>query len=133
VAFSMGGLFARLLAAGYPAQIRQAVTVCSPIHQPAGSVWIPLEPFLGLWPGVDLRALLVEIDAPLAVPSTCIYSRDDGIVRWTHCRDLRKLPEDNIEVRGCHVTMPHNGGSAHPGGAPCAQGRTAGWALMTTA
>lgn len=108
VGFSMGGLFARLLAIRYPAQVRQVVTVCSPVHQPADSVWIPLQPFLGLWPGVDLRALLLEIDAQLAVASTCIYSRDDGIVRWTHCRDPRNFPEDNIEVSGCHVTMPHN-------------------------
>jgi pimeloyl-ACP methyl ester carboxylesterase len=108
VGFSMGGLFARLLATRHPARVRRVITVCSPIHEPARSVWIPLEPFLGLWPAVDLRALAAEIDAPLRVPSTCIYSRDDGIVRWSHCRDMRNRPEDNIEVTGCHVTMPHN-------------------------
>jgi hypothetical protein len=107
VGFSMGGLFARLMAARNPERVRQVVTVCSPVHDPAGSLWVPLEPFLGLWPGVDLRGLLVELDAPPRVPSTCIYSRDDGIVRWEHCRDATN-PDDNIEVRGCHVTMPHN-------------------------
>jgi alpha/beta hydrolase fold len=108
VGFSMGGLFARLLAIRYPARVRQVITVCSPVHGPEHSVWIPLDPLLGLWPGADLRALLVELDVPPVVPSTCIYSRDDGIVRWTHCRDARISPQDNIEVRGCHMTMPHN-------------------------
>jgi hypothetical protein len=108
VGFSMGGLFARLLAARHPAQVRQVITVCSPVHEPAHSVWLPLEPWLGFWPGVDLRALLVELEAAPRMASTCLYSRDDGIVRWTHCRDPHNLPEDNIEVSGCHVTMPHN-------------------------
>ncbi|HUD24580.1 MAG TPA: alpha/beta hydrolase [Burkholderiaceae bacterium] len=108
VGFSMGGLFARLLAARDPAQVRQVITVCSPIVEPARSVWIPLEPVLGLWPGVDLRALAAEIAAPPPVPSTCIYSRDDGIVRWTHCLDPSASSDDNIEVSGRHVTMPHN-------------------------
>jgi len=108
VGFSMGGLLARLLAARYPARVRQVISVCSPIREPARSVWIPLEPFLGFWPGIDLRALSVEMAAPLAVPSTSIYSHDDGIVRWTHCRDDESSSGENIEVRGCHVTMPHN-------------------------
>jgi len=108
IGFSMGGLFARLLGTRYPARVRQVISVCSPIREPARSVWIPLEPFLGFWPGVDLRALSAEIAAPLAVPSTCVYSRDDGIVRWTHCRDEESPSGENIEVSGCHVTMPHN-------------------------
>ncbi len=104
----MGGLFARLLSARFPARVRQVITVCSPIHQPASSVWVPLEPFLGFWPAVDLRALSAEIGAPPPVPSTCIYSRDDGIVRWAHCCDAGSSSGDNIEVSGPHVTMPHN-------------------------
>jgi hypothetical protein len=108
VGFSMGGLFARLLAARHPAQVRQVITVCSPIREPARSVWIPLEAFLGLWPGVDLRALSAEVQLRPPVPSTCIYSRDDGIVRWTSCLDETGPAESNVEVSGCHVTMPHN-------------------------
>jgi hypothetical protein len=108
VGFSMGGLFARLLAARTPAQVRQVITVCSPIVEPASSLWIPLEPLLGLCPGVDLRTLAGEIAAPPPVPSTCIHSRDDGIVRWTHCIDPALPSDDNLEVSGQHVTMPHN-------------------------
>ena len=108
VGFSMGGLFARLLAARAPTQVRQVITVCSPVVEPARSVWFPLEPFLDLWPGVDLRALAGEIAAPPPVPATCIYSRDDGIVRWSHCIDPALPSDDHIEVSGQHVTMPHN-------------------------
>lgn len=108
IGFSMGGLLARLLAARHPQRTRQVISVCSPIREPARSVWLPLEPLLGLWPGPDLRALSAEVGAPLAVASTCIYSRDDGIVRWTHCRDETAACADNVEVSGCHITMPHN-------------------------
>jgi hypothetical protein len=108
IGYSMGGLFARLLAARFPSRVRQVITVCSPVNQPARSVWFPLEPFLGLWPGVDLRALSAEIGAPLLVPSTCIYSRDDGIVSWANCRDPSGHSSDDIEVTGCHLTMVHN-------------------------
>jgi pimeloyl-ACP methyl ester carboxylesterase len=108
VGFSMGGLFARLLAARAPTQVRQVITVCSPVVEPASSLWIPLEPLLGLWPGVDLRALAGEIAAPPRVPSTCIYSRGDGIVRWRHCLDPALPSDDHVEVSGQHVTMPHN-------------------------
>jgi len=108
VGHSMGGLFARLLAARYPSRIRQIITICSPVDQPARSVRLPLEPLLGFWPGVDLRALTEEISATPLVPSTCIYSRDDGIVSWACCRDARGNPADDIEVAGPHVTMVHN-------------------------
>jgi pimeloyl-ACP methyl ester carboxylesterase len=108
VGYSLGGLFARLLAARFPARVRHVITVCSPIEQPARSVWIPIEPFLGLWPRVDLRRLAAEVAAPLRVPTTCVYSRDDGIVSWESCRDLKSADVVNIEVSGCHVAMGRN-------------------------
>lgn len=108
VGFSLGGLYARLLAARYPDSVRQVITVCSPIVRPAGSVFIPLEPFLDFWPGVDLRQLAAEVSAALPVPSTCIYSRDDGIVSWSNCCDPNGAIADNVEVKGCHVTMGRN-------------------------
>ena len=108
VGFSLGGLYARLLAARYPENVRQVITVCSPIDRPANSVFIPLEPFLDFWPGVDLRQLAAEVSAALPVPSTCIYSRDDGIVAWSSCRDPNGAAGENIEIKGCHITMGRN-------------------------
>jgi len=106
VGYSLGGLFARLLALRHPERVRGVITVCSPIDEPARSVWFPLEPLLGLWPGVDLRRLSEEIAATPQVPSTCIYSCEDGIVWWASCRDVHGA--DNVQVAGCHVTMGRN-------------------------
>ena len=108
VGFSMGGLFARWLSLHMPERIRQVITVCSPIHQPARNFWLPLQPFLGLWPGVDLSRLTEEIAQPLPVPGTFLFSRDDGLVNYTACRDLHAAPDDNIEIAGPHVLIARN-------------------------
>ena len=107
VGHSMGGLFARLLAHRHPTLVRRVVTLTSPIHRPADSLLVPLAPFLGLWPGVDLRAIAAEIAAPPPVPSTAIYSREDGICAWMCCREPSPTA-DNVEVAGRHVTMLQN-------------------------
>ena len=108
VGYSMGGLFARWLALRAPQSVRQAITVCSPFRDPAGSAAFPLEPLLDFWPGVDLRSLAQEVERPLSVPGTFLYSRADGIVAWSHCIDANAAPGDNIEVTGPHTTMPVN-------------------------
>jgi pimeloyl-ACP methyl ester carboxylesterase len=92
VGFSMGGLFARLLGARRPDLVRQVITVCSPIHQPAENFWLPLEHFPGTWRGVDLEALTAEAAQKLAVPVTALFSRDDGLVNGAACRDMHAPP-----------------------------------------
>jgi hypothetical protein len=90
------------------AAVRQVITVCSPIHQPARNFWLPLDPLLGLWPGVDLPKLAEEIAQPLPVPGTFLFSRDDGLVNCAACRDAHAVPEDNIEIGGPHVLIAQN-------------------------
>lgn len=108
VGFSMGGLFARWLSLRIPERVRQVITVCSPINQPARNFWLPLEPFLGLWPGVDLPKLAEEIAQPLPVPGTFLFSRDDGLVNCAACRDVHAPQDDNIEINGPHVLIARN-------------------------
>jgi hypothetical protein len=108
VGFSMGGLFARWLALRAPDRVRQVVTVCSPIYEPARNFFLPLEPFLGLWPDVDLRALAREVARKLPVPGTIVRSRDDGLVNCAACEDPFVGADDNIEIDGAHVMMAQN-------------------------
>jgi hypothetical protein len=107
VGFSMGGLFARWLAQRSPAQVRRIITVCSPFSDPAGSLFVPVDRLLGLWPGVDLRSLARDVACPLAVPGTFLFSRDDGVVAWQHCCDPSPDAE-NIEIIGPHVLIAQN-------------------------
>jgi pimeloyl-ACP methyl ester carboxylesterase len=107
VGFSMGGLFARWLSQREPAQVRRVITVCSPFSDPAGSLFVPVERLLHLWPGVDLRGLAREVARPLSVPGSFLFSRDDGVVAWEHCRDQSPGAE-NIEITGPHVLIAQN-------------------------
>jgi pimeloyl-ACP methyl ester carboxylesterase len=108
VGFSMGGLFARLLSLRTPDRVRQVITVCSPIHEPAKNFWLPLEPCLGLLSGVDLSKLADEVAQPLPVPGTFLFSRDDGLVNCAACRDSTASDDDNIEISGPHVLIARN-------------------------
>jgi pimeloyl-ACP methyl ester carboxylesterase len=108
IGFSMGGLFARWLALWMPDRVRQVITVCSPIHEPARNFWLPMQPFLGLWPGVDLHKLMDEVGQSLPVGGTFLFSRDDGLVNWEVCLDASVPPEDNIEISGPHVLIARN-------------------------
>lgn len=107
IGFSMGGLFARWLALRMPDQVRQVITVCSPIHDPARNFWLPLEPFLGMWGGRAIKDLALEIARPLPVPCTVVYSRDDGLVNWSACPDA-SCPADCLEITGPHVLIARN-------------------------
>ena len=42
---------------------------------------------------------------PLAVPSTSIYSRSDGIVPWQHSVLAESAQGENVEVRSSHLGM----------------------------
>jgi pimeloyl-ACP methyl ester carboxylesterase len=107
VGFSMGGLFARWLAMRMPDRVRQVITVCSPIHRAASNFWLPAEPLLGMWSSVDVRELANEVARPLPVPTTILFSRDDGLVNWHACLDAA-CPENNIEIGGPHVLIARN-------------------------
>jgi pimeloyl-ACP methyl ester carboxylesterase len=108
IGFSMGGLFARRLALRMPDRVRQVITVCSPIHEPARNFWLPLHPFLGLWPGVGLHRLTDEVAQPLPVGGTFMFSRDDGLANCAACWDASVPPEDNVEISGPHVLIARN-------------------------
>jgi pimeloyl-ACP methyl ester carboxylesterase len=107
VGFSMGGLFARLLAARLPDRVRRIVTVCSPIHEPARSFWLPMDPMLHLWGGDDLGRMAEEIRHELPVPCTALFSREDGLVNWEACIDHADTAE-SIEIAGPHVLIAQN-------------------------
>jgi hypothetical protein len=42
------------------------------------------------------------------VPSTAIFSKNDGIVAWQTSREPKAATTDNIEVRGSHCGLGAN-------------------------
>jgi pimeloyl-ACP methyl ester carboxylesterase len=92
VGWSLGGIYARELARSYPDDVRAVITLGSPFRMRFGVAGMP-----------------PEQDRPrLAVPSTAIYTRTDGVARWHTCIDVVGATTENIEVRGSHSGLGFN-------------------------
>lgn len=107
---SLGGIYARRLAVRYPEMVRQVVTLGSPFR-------MTVDDRSAVSPMVDrMRPSYVPTDPTmpglggenLSMPSTSVYSRTDGVVRWWQCLESKGPRRENIEVRGSHSGMSFN-------------------------
>jgi len=111
VGWSLGGVMARLLAHRAPDAVRQVITLGAPFagSPKATNVWRLYQLLTGhRLDDAGTRALWDEIAAPPPVPTTAIYSREDGIVAWQACRESDGGAAENIEVRGSHIGLAIN-------------------------
>jgi pimeloyl-ACP methyl ester carboxylesterase len=94
VGWSLGGIYARRLARRAPRQVRQVISLGSPVALvPSGE---PRRPSRG------------SPARPLPVPSTSVYSRWDGVVDWRACRQEVGPASENVAVRSSHLGMGHD-------------------------
>jgi pimeloyl-ACP methyl ester carboxylesterase len=93
VGWSLGGIYARRLARRAPRQIRQVISLGSPIS--------PIGQQLG-------GGRTPSLARPLPVPSTAVYSRWDGVVDWRACRQRPGPRSENVAVRAGHLGMGHD-------------------------
>jgi hypothetical protein len=54
------------------------------------------------------EAARIAREEPLRVPTTCIYSKSDGIVAWQCCLSRPAAETENVEVHGSHLGYGHN-------------------------
>ena len=58
---------------------------------------------------VDLDPeLLKDLPRPAPVPTTAIYSKEDGVVAWEVCIEEESELHQNIQVRGSHIGLGYN-------------------------
>jgi len=112
VGWSLGGVLARQLAKGKPHLVRQVITLGSPfrdIAAPNNASWI-YNLISGGKRVVDLDPeLLNDLPKPAPVPTTAIYSKEDGVVAWEVCiEDKETHIHQNIQVRGSHIGLGFN-------------------------
>ena len=112
VGWSLGGIYARELARDNPEAVRQVITLGSPFRLTMidrSSISGLVDRLSPTWSDEVLRLASEEADKPpLTVPSTAIYSRTDGVVRWHTCIDMVRENHENIEVRGSHSGLGVN-------------------------
>ena len=112
VGWSLGGVFARQVAKERPEQIRQVITLGSPfsgLTEPNNAAWL----YSLITGGKKVKnvnqTFLEDLPLPAPVPTTAIYSKEDGVVPWKMC--LEKNEDEihqNIQVRGSHIGLGLN-------------------------
>lgn len=113
---SLGGVYARQIARAHPEAVRCVITLGSPFAaDDVEHAAIPLVRELFTMLAGDsaeaMREKMVANDdpeVPLAVPSTAIYSKSDGVAAWRACRERESERAENIEVRASHSGMAVN-------------------------
>ncbi|MEM7411439.1 MAG: alpha/beta hydrolase [Myxococcota bacterium] len=109
VGWSLGGVYAREIAKGFPDLVRQVVSLGSPFAD------ITRTSSLTRWvqrgdaeEQVERERWAERLKQPPPVPSTAIFSKSDGIVHWRACRELDAPSTENIEVSGSHCGLGFN-------------------------
>ena len=112
IGWSLGGVFAREIAKSDPEKVRQVITLGSPfagIKEPNNAAW--LYDLISKDRGIeDIPEELIEsFPLPTPVPTTAIYSKEDGIVSWKVCleKELNDIRQ-NVQVRGSHIGLGIN-------------------------
>lgn len=117
IGWSLGGIFARRLAARTPDTVRQVITLGTPLDFAPGThsrtsdlSEFPQWPHWSDWARwygelqADARDLPPEAGGgPLAVPTTALYSTLDGIVGPRACRTAPAPHTENIVVTASHL------------------------------
>jgi pimeloyl-ACP methyl ester carboxylesterase len=110
IGWSLGGIYARVLARNAPHAVRQVITLGSPFRL-ADPRQSRASGAFNRYTHLHVRRapLPVEFDsAPLPVPATSIYSRLDGIVAWRACLDPPAPRAENIAVTASHFGYGHH-------------------------
>lgn len=111
VGHSLGGIMARELAREFPHMVRGVISVGSPfgvgvdpqsVPKTLKKVFETLNPEI---PFLDDQDFAHRGLTPPPVPSTSIFSKEDGIAQWTACLNPKTKYSENIEVPSSHVGL----------------------------
>ena len=116
VGWSLGGIYAREIARELPDDVRQVITLGSPLEMVHGDdsatkpLWEQLEP---IFDSTARRSVRESHRPPLPVPTTAVYTRTDGIVHWRACLTVPGPTSENVEVYGSHCGLGFNAAVAY--------------------
>jgi pimeloyl-ACP methyl ester carboxylesterase len=105
IGLSLGGLLARDLAHDRPEGISHVVTIVSPFRLPTACHLEPLFHLCAPFYSDDFHA--ARLADPLAMPSTAIFTREDGVVSWESCHSEEPLGAC-FQMGGAHTTIWRN-------------------------
>lgn len=114
IGWSLGGIYARVLAQWYPDHVDQVISLGSPFNiglREATTV-DPVYEWLDQKHGFVQGRADIELDE-VPCPSTAIFSRSDGVVAWPSCLQTVRAQAENVEVRGSHCALGANVAAAY--------------------
>lgn len=112
IGWSLGGVYARQIAKERPHMVRQVITLGSPfrgITEPNNASWL-YNRLPGAKRVVEIDPeLMADLPKPAPVPTTAIYTKEDGVVPWEVCLEAEEdYYHQNIQVRGSHFGLGVN-------------------------
>lgn len=105
VGISLGGVLARDLAHDRPSEVRQVITLASPFRLPTASTIEPLYRLCSIFHSQSIDH--ARLAAPLPMPATAVFTREDGVVAWQSCVAEHE-GASAVEVVGSHMTICRN-------------------------
>ena len=105
VGWSLGGVYARMLAASHTDEVRDVITLGSPFvgSGHATNAWRIYESVSGQ--SADDEQRWSQVRPTPSVPTTSIYSRTDGVVAWQCSLEKAGPHTENIEVLASHLGL----------------------------
>lgn len=105
VGWSLGGVYARMLAASHTDEVRDVITLGSPFvgSGHATNAWRIYESVSGQ--NADDEQRWSQVRPTPSVPTTSIYSRTDGVVAWQCSLEKAGPQAENIEVLASHLGL----------------------------
>lgn len=110
VGWSLGGVYARVLANRHPEQVRCVISLGSPINGDAESTnsarlfeFVTRERIEDIAP-----ERLAEVRRTPPVPTTSVFSRTDGITAWQASIEIEGPLAESVEVPGSHLGLGFN-------------------------
>lgn len=110
IGWSLGGVYARVLANREPARVRSVISLGAPFAEDvkANNSWRLYEWITDKRLDEMSPAKLEEVRRTPPVPTTSIFSRSDGIAAWRSALQPEGPQAESIEVPGSHLGLGFN-------------------------
>jgi hypothetical protein len=115
IGHSLGGVYARELAREFPEMVRGVITMGSPFgmlgdvdkgaYETVRKTYDFFNPGTSPLEDADFEERCLT---PPSVPTTSIFSKGDGIVKWQASLNPTAKDTENVEVHGSHIGMACN-------------------------
>ncbi|HEV2685129.1 MAG TPA: alpha/beta hydrolase [Actinomycetota bacterium] len=111
IGWSLGGIYARVLARLEPDDVRQVITLGSPYRLEEPRRTRAYRAYMR-YSRLHVEDVVVPTSAaaadPLPMPTTSVYSKLDGIVPWDACMEEPGETRESIEVLSSHFGFGHD-------------------------